>query len=124
MIEYMFEKLLGNLSVSVIESDLPHGWWGSYDHATSTIRLHRALAPLQRRSTLTHELAHAALGHVGQSPRQERAAEELAATWLIRHCDFQNASRIYDNVTAIAHELWVLPRDVQAYMRYLQRTQK
>ena len=84
MIEYMFEKLLGNLSVSVIESDLPHGWWGSYDHATSTIRLHRALAPLQRRSTLTHELAHAALGHVGQSPRQERAAEELAATWLIR----------------------------------------
>jgi Zn-dependent peptidase ImmA (M78 family) len=117
----MFEKLLGKLHVRVIETDLPKGWWGAYDHATRTIGLRRTLAPIQRRSTLSHELAHAALDHYGHTPRQEREAQELSATWLIRHCEFQHASRIYNTPTALAHELGVLPRDVHAYARLLER---
>lgn len=123
----MFEKLLGKLDITVIECELPHGWWGAYDIDTNTIGLRRLLAPLQRRSTLSHEVAHAALGHSssnGCPARQERDAEELSATWLIMHCDFQKASRIYTTPTALAHELNVLPRDIHAYVRYLQRTQK
>ena len=104
----MFENLLGKLHVHVIETDLPNGWWGAYDITTNTIGLRRLLAPIQRRSTLSHELAH----------------EELSATWLIRHCDFQHAARIYSTPTALAHELNVLPRDVHAYARFIQRTQK
>jgi hypothetical protein len=120
----MFEKLLGKLHVRVIETDLPEGWWGAYDHTTRTIGLRRTLAPIQRRSTLSHELAHAALAHHGHSPRQEREAQELSASWLIRHCDFQHASRIYNTPTALAHELNVLPRDIHAYVRLIQRAQK
>lgn len=120
----MFEKILEDLRIHIIESDLPEGWWGAYDASTRTIHLRRTLAPVQRRSTVSHETAHAALGHEGQHPRQEREAEELSATWLIRHCDFQNAARIYNTPTALAHELNVLPRDVHAYVRLLRRTQK
>lgn len=123
----MFDNLLGKLHVHVIETDLPHGWWGAYDITTNTIGLRRLLAPIQRRSTLSHELAHAVLKHDGHheyQSRHERAAEELSASWLIRHCDFEHAARIYSTPTALAHELNVLPRDIHAYVRLIQRTQK
>lgn len=120
----MFENVLGQLGIEIIECDLPHGWWGAYDITTNTIGLRPRLAPLQRRSTLSHEVAHAALKHDGHSLTQEREAEELSAAWLIMHCDFQKASRIYNTPTALAHELNVLPRDVHAYVRMMQRAQK
>jgi len=82
------------------------------------------MAPIQKRSTLSHETAHAVLEHVGFSPRQEREAEELSASWLINHSQFTAASRIYGTATALAHELDVLPRDIHAYMRLLKRTRK
>lgn len=62
--------------------------------------------------------------HMGQSPRQARQAEELAASWLIKHHEFQAAIRIYGTATGPANELDVLPRDIHAYMRLLERTQK
>ena len=120
----MFENVLRQLNVTVIETALPHGWWGAYDITTNTIGLRHNLAPTQRRSTLSHETAHAALQHDGHSLAQERDAEELSAAWLIMHCDFQHAARIYNTPTALAHELNVLPRDVHAYMRTILRTQK
>ncbi|HAY44090.1 MAG TPA: hypothetical protein DCY59_11345 [Micrococcaceae bacterium] len=124
MVEHMFEQVLRQLSIQVIECELPNDWWGAYDIQTNTIGLRHHLAPLQRRSTLSHEVAHAALEHDGHSLTQERDAEELSAAWLIMHGDFQQASRIYNTPTALAHELNVLPRDVHAYVRMIQRTQK
>jgi len=120
----MFEEVLSRLRPKIIERYLPHDWWGAYDHATNTIFMRPALAPIQRRSTLAHETAHWALGHTGHHPRQERAAEELAASWLIKHDHFMAATRIYPTATGLAHELDVLPRDIHAYMRLLKRTQK
>ncbi|KAA0979929.1 ImmA/IrrE family metallo-endopeptidase [Paeniglutamicibacter gangotriensis] len=124
MVEHMFEQVLRQLSIQVIECELPNSWWGAYDITTNTIGLRPELGPTQRRSTLSHEAAHAALKHDGHSLTQERDAEELSAAWLIMHCDFQHASRIYNTPIALAHELNVLPRDVHAYVRMIQRTQK
>ncbi len=115
---------LGSRTVWVIEEELPKGWWGAYDHHSDTIILQPGLGPLQRRSTLAHEAAHAALGHHGHHPSQEAAAEELAASWLIRHCDFEIATRVYDRIQAVAHELEVLPRDVKAYLRHLSHSRE
>lgn len=120
----MFEEVLSRLRPRIIETHLPHNWWGAYDLATHTILLRPRLAPIQRRSTLSHETAHAVLEHTGHHPRQERAAEELSASWLIRHDQFTAAALIYSTATALAHELDVLPRDINAYMRLLKRTQK
>lgn len=120
----MFEEVLSRLRPRIVERYLPHDWWGAYDQATHTVYLRPALAPIQRRSTLSHETAHALLGHTGHHPRQERAAEELAASWLIKHHEFMAATQIYNTATGLAHELHVLPRDIHAYVRLLQRTQK
>lgn len=115
------DDLLGRLGVRVVEEFPPHGWWGAYDHGSRTIYVRPTLAPLQRRSTLTHECAHAALGHTGHEPRQETIAEELAASWLIPPEDFDRVTKIFDTVQAAAHELHVLPRDVKAYCRLLEK---
>lgn len=120
----MFEEVLSRIRPKIVERYLPHDWWGAYDLATHTILLRPLMAPIQRRSTLSHETAHAYLQHEGHSPRQERQAEELAASWLIKHNEFQAASRIYETATGLANELDVLPRDIHAYMRLLERTQK
>ncbi|UXN30972.1 ImmA/IrrE family metallo-endopeptidase [Glutamicibacter sp. M10] len=120
----MFEEILSRIRPRVIEANLPNNLWGAYDLVTHTIALRPRLAPIQRRSTLSHETAHAVLGHAGYSPRQERAAEELSASWLIQHDQFTQASLIYGTATALANELDVLPRDIHAYMRLLKRTQK
>ena len=120
----MFEEVLARLRPKIKEQELPTGWWGAYDLTYHTIYLRPMLAPIQRRSTLSHETAHALLGHHGHDPRQERAAEELSASWLINHNQFQYATKLYDTATKVAAELEVLPRDIHAYVRFLQRTQK
>ena len=120
----MFEVVLARLKPRIIETDLPDQLWGAYDLLTHTIFLRPRLAPIQRRSTLSHETAHALLGHTGHHPRQERAAEELSASWLISRDQWAAATRVYNTATPLAHELDVLPRDTHAYMRLLKRTQK
>ncbi|MGP9781832.1 ImmA/IrrE family metallo-endopeptidase [Glutamicibacter sp. AOP12-B1-11] len=120
----MFEEVLSRIRPKIIERYLPHGWWGAYDLATHTILMRPLMAPIQRRSTLAHETAHAYLQHTGHSPRQERQAEELAASWLIKHECFTHAAAVHTTATGLAHELDVLPRDIHAYMRLLERTQK
>lgn len=120
----MFEEILSRIRPKIVELELPHNWWGVYELTTHTIYLRPRLAPIQRRSTLAHETAHAVLEHSGHDPRQERKAEELAASWLIRPDQFATASKIYGTATSLAAELEVLPRDIHAYMRLLKRTQK
>ena len=120
----MFEEVLARIQPTIIEAYLPANWLGAYDLASHTIILRPMLGPIQKRSTLSHETAHALLGHTGHSPRQERAACELSATWLINHDEYLQATRIYDSPVAVANELEVLPRDIHAYVRFLERTQK
>lgn len=62
----------------------------------------------QRRCTLTHELAHIELGHVGGcTPGEEAAARQWAARVLIGMDDLMSALRWADDLETVADELWV-----------------
>lgn len=96
---------------------MPGGRWGSYSHDTRTVHLLETLAPLQARSTLVHELAHAEHQHVGQCPEQEQEAEHTAARAPIGSPDHLTRVAMGLNLAgALAIGLGVLPRDVRAYL--------
>lgn len=108
-----------NLGVEIVEDDLPGDAVGYFDHRTNTIYVDRCLSPIQRRSTLMHELGHAFHGHTGCTPRWEREASLWAARHLMDQQDFVAAAMLYDDPVAVAHELGVLPRDVCHYMQWM-----
>lgn len=95
--------------------------YGAYIHQHRLILLNDRLAPIQRRSTLMHELGHAFYGHTESTARTEREASEWAARQLIPGCEFDRLSRLYDSPIAVASELGVLPRDVVNYKQWLDR---
>lgn len=77
-------------------------------NGTTLIYLHPDQSQQQRRSTLTHELAHITLGHTrGCGPAEEALADQLAATWLIPLDDLINAMRWSEHLDEIADDLWV-----------------
>lgn len=96
----------------------PDNRWGYYDHKNRTVHLAERLAPLQARSTLAHELAHAERGHVGHGiEAQELEAEQAAALQLIGAPGNLTRVAIDLNLTgALAIGLGVLPRDVVSYL--------
>jgi len=117
----MVEDLwIAELRVDVVEMTMSH-LYGAYLHQHRVILLNDRLAPIQRRSTLMHELGHAYYGHIDSTARAEREASEWAARQLIPGCEFERLSKVYDSPVAIAHELGVLPRDVINYSTWLTR---
>lgn len=107
---------IDRLCVDVIERPLP-GIHGAYLHQHQVILLSDALAPIQRRSTLMHELGHAFYGHTSSTARSEREASEWAACELIDAALFDQLTQAYESPVAVAYELGVLPRDVVNYER-------
>lgn len=101
------------------------GW---YDHATRTISTRRGMSIAQYRSTLAHELGHAAHrdiptgnGHFDQ--RQERRADEYAARLLINPHDFEAAAIWHHgHLPAIADELEVTQHLLKFWINELERT--
>lgn len=114
----MVERWITRLGVVVFEAECPGEWWGFYDPLTHAIVLRPDLAPLQRLSTLAHELGHAYYRHEGTTPRNEAEASEWAARALIRPCEFHRAAQVHDSPEAVANELNVLPRDVVNFARW------
>lgn len=116
----MLDQWAHDLDVVVRETEMPFGLWGAYHDASGMILLQRGIAPLQRRSTLAHELGHAFYRHEGTTPRQEHDASQWAARVLIKRADFMAATAVFDSPIAVAHELHVLPVDVEAYAAFLR----
>lgn len=117
----MLEDLwIDELKVELYEHKL-NGLFGAYIHSHRIILIDSRLAPVQRRSTLMHELGHAYYGHDGHLAKWEREASLWAASQMIRFSDYQLATTIYASPVAVAHELGVLPRDVRNYRLLLQR---
>lgn len=99
---------IGVTITSHIEGD--KGW---YEHRTRTISLRADLAAAAYRCTLAHELAHAMAGDeptgiAWADERMERAADVVAAQWLITPEAYAAAEALYGpHPGAIARELGV-----------------
>lgn len=107
-----------DLGVSVIDvAVIPGGLWGAYDHQQRAIFLLRRLGPIQRYSTLAHELGHAYHGHTHPAPVWEAEADEYAVRLLIPRRTFEDHARALHSPVAVAHELGVLPRLVEVAAR-------
>lgn len=75
---------------------------------TSLIVMNPHQSQRQRRCTLAHELAHIELGHInGATDAEEAQAREHAARRLIPIDRLMDALRWADNLSEVAHELWV-----------------
>lgn len=108
---------MGIIVVAHPKGVMPGGRWGSYDHASRTVHLVANLAPIQARSVLAHELAHAKHGHVGQQECQEREAEATAARALIGDVEhLKAAAQGLNLIGTLAVGLGVLPRDIRRYI--------
>lgn len=100
---------------------------GGYDPASLTIRLAPGMSVRTTTSVLAHELGHAALGHtVSRDPearaRQERSADEWAATLLISPVAYARAEALRGTHRAsLAFELGVTVELLDAYRRMLER---
>src|SRR5690625_5688458 len=99
----MAENLwITELGVEVEDTPMSH-LYGAYIHQHGLILLNDRLAPIQRRSTLMHELGHAFYGHTESTARTEREASEWAARQLIPGCEFDRLSKLYDNPRSEEH---------------------
>lgn len=83
-----------------------------YDPAEMQITLDSRLGQAERRCALAHELVHAEEGHEAQAcpvlaARQERMAEQVAASRLILLEELANAMVWAHDERQLAEELWV-----------------
>lgn len=106
------------LGVRVFEGLLPGDACGFYDHEYHAIYIDSTLSPIQRNSTLMHELGHAFYRHAGSKPRWEREASIWAARQLVDEDEFVSAMRLFEGSVAVANELGVLPRDIDFYVQW------
>lgn len=106
------------LGVRVIEAELPGILCGLYDHEAHAIWIDSTMSPIQRNSTLMHELGHAFYRHSACTPRWEKEASEWAARQLVDEDEFVSAMRLYEGSIAVANELGVLPRDIDFYVQW------
>ena len=99
------------------------GW---YDHPTCTISTRRGMSIAQYRTTLAHELGHAAHGDLPTGngyfdQRQEQRADAYAARLLISPVEFEAAAIWHqDHLPAIADELEVTHHLLKIWMELFQ----
>ncbi|WP_149085899.1 MULTISPECIES: ImmA/IrrE family metallo-endopeptidase [Microbacterium] len=118
-------RLADELGLRVVERPGPTP--GGFQPVTRTIRLAPGMNRRTTRSILAHELGHAQLGHhpTGQPvlrARQERQADEWAASCLITAAAYASAEQIRGpHLASLAFELDVTIEIVVAFQRLLHR---
>lgn len=100
----------------VREAAVPAGWWGVYDHRYRLITLKPGLGLAQRRSTLAHELGHAAYGHHGHHPKTERIADRWAARSLLSVDMVISHARIAVETRELSANMDVMPWVLDAFV--------
>ncbi|WOF23796.1 ImmA/IrrE family metallo-endopeptidase [Microbacterium betulae] len=114
-----------DLGLRLVEARGEHA--GGYRPDEKIIRVTPGLARRGARSVLAHELGHHVLGHQPSHfgpvrSRQERAANEWAARFLIDREAFAEVERLRDgHVASMAFDLDVVPELVQAFQAMLLR---
>lgn len=118
------DEMARQLGVRVRTATTPPGCWGVWDKSRRLITLTPGMAPLQRTSTLWHELGHAYLGHDGRATgKQEAQADRFAARHLITFAELLSAVREDPRRSVVAQRLGVLPWVLDAYVRMLSDVQ-
>lgn len=98
---------------------------GYYNHEQQAIVLRFGLTPIEMRSVLAHELAHAFYGDICSAGLNERRASRRAAQLLISPEAYAAAEAIDPAPSAIAEELQVTTDLIDTYQEQcLQRLGK
>lgn len=119
--------MLDALGVRVEYGEMPDDRDGEYLHDRQLIRLRSGMAARLHRSVLAHEVAHAVFADVPSmfgpvNRKQERRADEWAALRLISPDAYRRAEAMHGcHPGALAVELGVITRIVEAYQRVLAR---
>lgn len=95
---------------------------GVYLDDFNLIILNNALTTNQATAALAHEIGHAVFGDRCTDPARERRADEYGASLIITVRDYKRAERLVGcHLGALADELEVTPRLVEAWRRWYQR---
>lgn len=96
---------------------------GQYHDDVRLIVLNRRLTRAQATTTLAHELGHAVFGDRCSTAANERRADEYAAALVISPREYARAERLVgSHAGALAVELGVTPRLIEAWRRWYRRT--
>lgn len=101
------------IEVRVVPLRTANGYWYP-DH--NVIALRSGMKARYLRSTLAHEIAHALLGHVDQTRKNEVMADRCAAENLIGYDQCLDAMKWANDFHQLALELDVTPRLLRVYL--------
>lgn len=101
---------------------LPAGVLGLTDHREHTITLAAGMTQAQRRSTIAHELEHAARPPFLRcyAAAEERVVDRLAARRLIGLEELVDACRWAHNLHELADECWVDEDTMRTRLEHLR----
>ena len=91
---------------------------GEFRRRANTIVLDARLTARQVVACLAHELGHASLGHGCSTPANEQRAWEYAAALVVTPAEYAAAGAVGPDPLALALELSVTPRLVEAWRRW------
>lgn len=110
------------LGLDVEWRDLGSRRHGQFHYDTNCVVLNTRLTRAQATGALAHEVGHAVFGDRCSSPRNERRADEYGASLIILVKDYQAAERaVGPHAGALAEELCVTPRMIEAWRRWYAR---
>ncbi|WP_181275969.1 ImmA/IrrE family metallo-endopeptidase [Brevibacterium oceani] len=105
-------------------ADLPPGVRGLTD-GSSAIWMEPRQLQVERRCTLSHELAHIDLGHTTKpTVAEENATRRLAAQKLITWDALVDVFKWAHNAHEAADELWVTPEVLEDRLRFLHPNER
>jgi IrrE N-terminal-like domain len=112
-----------DLGVDVEWRDLGERRRGEFRRHANTIVLNPRQTRRQVVACLAHELGHERFGHGCSSPANERRAWEYAAALVVTPAEYAAAEALVGpDVPALAIELAVTPRLVEAWRRWWERS--
>jgi hypothetical protein len=111
--------LCADQGIEVRWQDLGDTRRGEFRSRDNTIVISPRLTARQAVACLAHELGHAHYRHECSSPTNERRAWEFAAALVITPAEYAAAeARVGHDVAALAIELAVTPRLIEAWRRW------
>lgn len=112
-----------DLGIEVEWDHLAPRYRGVYLDDSRRIILDHKLTVVQATSTLAHEVGHATFGDRCSSRKNETRAWEYGASLIITQSEYASAESLVGcSAAALAHELEVTPKIIEAWRRwYLKR---